>query len=168
MSKNKKVFLTNHSKVRFSERTNYQSNEQEQLATSAFRYGHEFAECTEPLSTFLKSISYDAGKYVAKIYKDNVYIFNNFCGHRLLTVYAVPEEYLPIDKYLIQKEELNRCMIALTDKKTNKISYWHEFGGLTDDICEALEFTNQVKATNYINNNQEIDSYKDTHEIEIF
>lgn len=168
MSKKVKVYLTDHSKVRFDERTNISAASRTDVATAAFKKGYEFAEFKEPLATFLKSISYDDGKYVAKIYKEYVYIFNNYHGHRLLTVYSIPEEYLPVEKYLIPENELESCMIALTSKKDGKILFWSECSAPTDDICEALEFKTQIRAQNYINNNKELDLYKDKYEIEIF
>lgn len=93
MSKNTKVYLTRHSSVRFDERTDYVPAERQALANKAFKKGYEFSQFNAPLSDFLKSISFDGGKYVAKILDDYVYIFNNANGHRLLTVYKVPEEY---------------------------------------------------------------------------
>jgi len=168
MKKKKKVFLTNHSKIRFDERTDYPSGITTELATKAFNVGYVFSQFKAPLSDFLKSISYDSGKYVAKIYNNYVYIFNNCNGHRLLTVYAVPEDYLPVEQYLVSMSELGRCVIVLTNKHTSQQVYWNEFGGLTEDIDEALEFTSQIKAINYMNNNLALDNYRDTYDITLF
>lgn len=165
---NTKVYLTRHSQNRFDERTDFVTAERQKLANKAFNSGHIFSCFKEPVYSYLKSISYDDGKYVAKVFEDYVYIFNNCNGHRLLTVYKVPEEYLPVDQYLIAKDELKRCGILLVSKAGNETYYWSEYGTLTKDIDLMLEFTSQIKANNYINNNNALDNYKDDYDIRLF
>ena len=161
---NEKIYLTTHSKLRFKQRTDLQTiDNQEQNAEAAFKNGYGFAQFKEPIFSFLKDLGYDSGgRYVPKIYNDCVYIFNNIGGHRLLTVYKVPEEYLPIEEYLIRDDELQKCIIMLTHKDTGEKFYGNGWG-IADDIDEALEFTSQIKANNFINNNNQIKELKDDY-----
>ena len=165
MKKQVVVHLTTHSKNRFNERTEYAYEEYEQLALKAFKHGYEFSRFKEPFATCLAGLCHQGGRYLAKVYDNHIYIFNNAYGHRLLTIYPVPDEYLPIEQYLYPKAETARCIIALVDKETNEQYYWGEYGGLTKDIDEVLEFRTQVQATNYLNNNYELDSYKDFYDL---
>ena len=59
------------------------------------------------------------------------------------------DEYLPVDQYLIPKETLGRCMIVLTSQDGQKF-YWHECGGLTTDIEEALEYIKTLDFPSFI------------------
>jgi len=163
----KDVKLTKHSKDRFNQRTDFNETVRQQNAKKAFRSGYEFSNFVDPVYSFLKGICYESGRYVAKIYKDYIYIFNNENGHRLLTVYKVPDQYLPLDKYLIKNEELARCWIALENKATGELSYWSECGGIAENLEDILEFRNQIAAENYINNNMELKKYRKDYKITV-
>lgn len=161
----KKVYLTRHSKVRYDERTDIHDG-QEANAQVAFNKGLEFSNFIDPVKSFLNEKSGSDGRYVAKIYEGNVYVFENRLGHRLLTVYKVPEEYLPIDKYLLKSEDMGEAVIVLTDKETDEYFFWNE-DEPTDSILDALIFNNQVKAANYLKNNRELQELMDNYNIEV-
>lgn len=56
----------------------------------------------------------------------------------------------------------------LESKTSDEYYYWAVNGGLTKDLDEVLEFTSQVKANNYLNNNKELDNYRDNYDISLF
>lgn len=164
----KKIYLTTHSKERLQQRTDYSNAEYERRAATAFKKGYESTAFTGKLAEYLQSLCHNQGAYVAKIYDDVIYIFNNYCGHRLLTAYKVPEEYLPIDAFFVKRKTLSRCNIILEDRETGKIYYWSEYNDLTEDIEEAAEFSSQPKAKNFINNNGSLQNYIDKYEIIVY
>ena len=163
-----KIYLTNHSKDRLQQRTDYDAAEYEKLANTAFKKGYGATDFTGKLSDYIQSLCSMQGAYVAKVYDGVIYIFNNHLGHRLLTAYKVPEEYLPISKFLIDSKSLCRCNIILEDKKTKESFYWSVYNDLTEDINDAAEFNNQPKARNFINNNGSLQAYKDRYEIIVY
>ena len=167
MSKNKKVFLTNHSKERFGERTGYDPSQYSKIASTAFKKGLGFSRFNGAMSDFLKALNFGDGRYVAKVYDGKVFIFNNSFGHRLLTVYSVPAELLPVDQYVIPQEELTPCCIILLDKNGCDDYYWSEFGP-TKNLEDAVEFKSKVKANNYITNNRDLSKYLNDYNIELF
>lgn len=163
---NKKVYLTRHSKIRGEQRL--AGGVSADKAAKAFKKGKEFSSFKGELSEYIRQKCSDNGRYVAKVYDDALYIFENRLGCRLLTVYKLPEELLPIEKYLIENDELEPKCIMLTDKLTGKIAYLTEFGEITEDICEAVEFKNQKKAANYLANNRRLQELRAQYEIGLF
>lgn len=164
----KDLYLTTHSKVRFNERSDYDYNQQISHATKAFKEGLEFSRFKEPFNSYLKELGYESnGRYVPKVYHQYVYIFENRCGHRLITLYPVPEEYQPCEQYQISKEDHRLTYIVLTNKDNGKIYYWSDCG-IVDNIQEAIEFNNQVKASNYLNNNGQLNDLSYDYDIELY
>lgn len=163
-----KIYLTNHSKKRLQQRTDYNVAEYEKLANIAFRKGYEAMDFVGELSDYIQSLCSKQGAYVAKVYNGVIYIFNNYLGHRLLTVYKVPEEYLPTNKFLIDSKSLCRCNIILEDRETKESFYWSMDNDLTEDIDCAAEFSSQPKARNFINNNGSLQAYQDRYEIIVY
>lgn len=163
-----KSTLTKHAKVRFEERSSYNKTEQQNNADHALNRGYDCCCFKDPLFTFLRdriNCTLNGAK-VAKVYNDYVYIFSNI-GHKLITVYKLPEEYLPADQYLIPQTDLESCLIFLENKKTGKIVYWGE-SGITEDIAEAIEFKTQIKANRYLLNNVTLGKLSVEYHITVF
>lgn len=162
----KKAYVTRHASIRGEQRMERGLTQYE--VDSAFKSGKEYSDFEGELSEFLKSKSFGFGHYVAKAYDGMIYIFENKLGHRLITVYKIPEEFLPIDRFLIKDEDLEPKCIMLTDKRTQEVSYIGPNGVLTKDIVDAIEFRSQKKAIRYIENNNRLQCLSSEYDITMF
>lgn len=161
-----KLYLTQHSKVRAAQRFSADNVLTEAKAKKAFKYGKEFTYFIGKLYNYLKEkqdIKHN-GHVILKVFDDYVWIFQNGYGHRLVTVYKLPEEFLPVDDFI--DSERNPAIITLTNKKTGLTYYWGTEGmvpGLYDETI--IDFTSRVKAKNYIANNAELQRLAENYEL---
>lgn len=161
----KKAYVTKHAAMRGEQRLGGVSQTDANLAFCSGLDAHEFKG---ELSRFLLEKSSGAGHYVAKVRGDAVYIFENKLGHRLITVYRIPEEYLPIERFKIKEEELGPRCIMLSDKRTGATMYLRADGSLTEDIADAVEFRSQKQAARYVANNAKIQSLLEDYDFAMF
>lgn len=163
-----KIYSTEHAKERALQRLADGRALTATLTRAAFGQGKEFSQFKGALHDYLRSKISGDGHYVAKVYEDYVWVFENKYGHRLITVYKLPEEYCPSSSFLIAQADYEPKCILLTNKKTGDIRYWSATMGMTDDICEALEFNNQIKAANYLANDKALRMYSTDWYIDLF
>lgn len=165
----KKIFITDHAKERFQQRTTISEKNYQWYTDEAFKHDLESAEFTGTLKSYLESLCHDQGQFVAKVFHNIIFIFNNNCGHRLVTVYPLPDEYKKLDDFKLHSNELFPCKIKLIHKETGQEYYWGKYNrfAFDDDIDDIATFKNQVSANGYIKNNNALDSYLDYYDIEL-
>lgn len=164
----KHVAITDHAKERLAERTTISPKNYQWYVDEAFKNGSDYSEFKGDLKIYIEKLCHDQGQFIAKIYGKRIYIFNNDHGHRLLTLYDIPEEYSNLDKYKIHANEyITDCRIRLTEKKSGKEYYWSQYNRLTTDPEEMREFKNQISANKYIHNNYSLDYYLDDYILEV-
>lgn len=88
---------TNHSKKRASQRlgVSYKS-ERNQLFQNAMKYGHPPADFAGQFRSYLDNKTNNKKKIQVKVYDDTIYVYKN---KTIITVFPVPQMYLPIDNY---------------------------------------------------------------------
>lgn len=163
-----KIHSTKHAKERALQRLGDGRVLTAALTKAAFGQGKEFSQFKGALHSYLRSKISGDGHYVAKVYDDYVWVFENSYGHRLITVYKLPEECSPSSSFLVAPADYEPKCILLTNKKTGDVRYWSATKGMTDDICEALEFNNQIKAANYLANDKVLRGYSADWDIDLF
>ena len=92
--------ITHHARQRLNERVNL-TKKRTSIANIAYCKG------LTPLQyrgTFFQYLSTKKGK--VKVYHDYIYIFSK-ARKRLITVFPIPQKYLPVDKYKIPLEIIN-------------------------------------------------------------
>ena len=94
---------TNHGKKRVIERvdTNLKSST---LVHNASQYGKSINEYKGKFKQYL--LSKDRPRNRIKIYNNNLFVFSKN-SKRLITVYPVPEKYIPLEKYEVAEEILS-------------------------------------------------------------
>ena len=148
--KNKKIYnrpITHHAKQRTLERTEMNLTELKQNSNFALKHGYKIRNFSGELYEYLNSKQLRGANYLIRVYENNIYIFDARLK-RLLTIYSIPEAYLPIDNYISQNG--SPCIILVSVDGHRE--YVGETG-LVDDIGVALEFRTVQKAQNYIKNN---------------
>lgn len=144
---------TSHSKQRAYERTELSTPELKQKTKQAYKSGIRLHALTGELYEYIRARQIDdGGHFVVRVFENNVYIFDAR-RQKLMTIYPVPEELLPIENYLSNSG--SPCLIFLTSPNNEK-TYVAEDCSFTDDIGLAIEFRTTQKATNYIKNNKNI------------
>ena len=95
-SKNMKV--SHHAKQRARERIDGPTNkyQKNQLFTKALQKGVPAKNYSGPFREYLNNKLNHKGTNI-KVYKNNIYVYNN---RVVLTVFPVPQMYLPVDDYL--------------------------------------------------------------------
>lgn len=152
MIRKKKIYnrpVTNHAKERTLQRTDISLADIKKQSENAYKHGYKIRKFTGDLYEYLLSKQIDGGLYVVRVYEDNIYVFDSVLK-RLLTIYPVPEEYLPVSNYF--SESASPCLIYIR-YPDGHYEYVVNNGSLTDDIGLATEFRTKQKATNYIKNN---------------
>ena len=88
--------------------------------------------------------------YILRVYEDNVYIFDAILK-RLLTIYPVPEEYLPVSSFFVS--DRCPCIIIASFPDGHSEYVCSDSTVLTGDIALATEFRTKQKAENFLRNN---------------
>lgn len=132
--------VTEHAKKRLEERTNIKKYEWNKSASSAYKKGYRISVFSEPFYSYLKGRQLAGDRTSVKVWNNNIYIFDNR-HQKLLTIYPVPEEFLPIKKFL--GEQKVPCVIFVNDS-------WYV----------PIEFKSRQSAINYIKNNRSLDGLK--------
>ena len=143
--------VTDHARQRITERTSLSLSRFKKKASYIFKHGYKLSRFIDPLYSYLCSKRIDGGFYDIRVWETYVFIYDTR-QKRLLTVYPVPEEYLPVDNFLVNSG--SPCILWLC--KDGVSCYVCEGDSLTDDIGEAIEFRTKQKAMNYIKNNNTI------------
>ena len=131
--------ITHHAYQRFSERTKFNSRQKNHNANQAYKHGYNISRFTGEFYEYLLTKQLDGDRTTVKILDTNIYIFDNR-QHKLITVYPVPVEFLPVNKFLETKPE--RCVIQFKNG---------EF--LTEgNSDEPIVFRSVQTANNYVKN----------------
>lgn len=145
--------ITHHAKERTLERTDYSIAELKSKSQHAYKYGYRIRAFSGELYDYLYSKQICGANYIVRVFENNIYIFDAQLK-RMITIYPVPEEYLPVENYLHTRG--SHCIILVSvDGHWEYVcegSYGRS-GFLTTDIAEATEFRTVQKAQNYIKNN---------------
>ena len=141
-----KKYISRHASNRMQQRTNFSANQKNHNINRAWQYGRKIDNYTDPFYSFLLTKQQEGNRTVVKIYEDNIYVFENK-RQRLITVYPVPEEYVPTKQFLGKQ----------------KGDYVIRVG---DDILPMF-FTSLQAAHNYIRNNLELCDNEDIEVIAI-
>lgn len=144
-----KIKLTNHSKQRYSERTEIKQINHD--AQAAYTRGYKIRHFTGDFAEFLLNRPINYGREQIRVYNGRIYVFNNH-NKILITVWNIPEQFSNYKSYLLKKE--SPCIIRYGDK------YVAESTELSEDIAEAILFKTETKARNYINNTKGLDFQK--------
>ena len=140
--------ITHHAKERTLERTSYSLSELKSKSQYAFKHGYKIRAFSGELYDYLYTKQIRGANYIVRVFENNIYIFDAKLK-RMLTIYPVPEEYLPVENYL--HIHGTPCIILVS--VNGHWEYVCETGFLTTDIAEATEFRTVQKAQNYIKNN---------------
>ena len=145
--------VTDHAKQRITERTDISLSDIKKLSKHIYKYGYRLSRFTGDLHTYINSKQIDGGHYSIRVFNNYIYIFDSELK-RLLTVYPIPEEYLPVSNYF--NTESSPCIIWV--RSPEGVSQYISEGVngsnmLTDDIGRAVEFHTKQKAINYVKNN---------------
>lgn len=150
--KNKKIYtrpITYHAKKRTLERTEMNLTELKHASENAYKYGYRIRAFTGELHEYLMSKQLRGANYLLRVYENNIYIFDARLK-RLLTIYSIPEKFLPVENYI--SCSASPCIILVSVD-----GHWEYVcegrNGLTTDIAEATEFRTKQKAENYLKNN---------------
>ena len=109
--------ISHHAKQRASERLDVNRKfERDKLFKRALRYGHPISEFAGDFENYLsgKKRARNTG---VKVYDGNVYIYRN---QTVITVFPVPEKYLPIEEHYasyIKNNPLLMKLYEVVDKK---------------------------------------------------
>ena len=91
--------ITKHARKRFCERTDFSPGQRNHDAKMAWKRGYKASQFGEPLYSYLFEKQMEGDRTSVKIWGENVYVFDNR-RKKLVTVYPVPEEFLPVKRYL--------------------------------------------------------------------
>lgn len=108
-----------------------------------YKYGHKIAEYNSPFYEYLLTKQLDGDHTSVIVYNNSIYIFDNR-QKRLLTVYPVPNEYLPTKQYLGALE--CRCAILFNDNYITE-----------GNSSEPIIFRTKQGAINYVKNSGWLD-----------
>lgn len=135
--------ITKHAYKRFSERTDFSPSQRNHNAKIAFKNGYRISDFDDPFYSYLFEKQLEGDKTSIKIWGENIYVFDNR-HKKLVTVYPVPEKFLPIKRFIITKPV--PCMIRVNDS-------WF----VSEDGENPTVFKSKQKANNYIKNNRDLD-----------
>ena len=135
--------ITKHAYKRFSERTDFTPNQRNHNANQAWKHGYKISQFDEPFYSYLFEKQLEGDKTSVKVWDENIYVFDNR-HKRLVTVYPVPEQFLPIKQYLSFKPV--PCVIKVNDL------YF-----ISEDGENPTIFKSKQSANNYIKNNHDLD-----------
>ena len=141
--------VTDHAKQRITERTDIPLSNAKRISDHVFKNGYKLRVFTGDLYDYLCSKRIDGGHYDIRVWEDYIYIYDTQ-QKRLLTVYPIPTEFLPISDYFNRSS--SPSIIWVRGFGTSQ--YVCEGDMLTDDIGLAVEFRTVQKAKNYIKNNR--------------
>ena len=141
--------VTDHAKQRITERTSIPLSEAKKIAKHVFKNGFKLRQFSGEFYDYLCGKRIDGGQYDIRVWEDMVYIYDTR-QKRLLTVYPIPTEFLPISDYFNRSS--SPSIIWVRGFGTSQ--YVCEGDMLTDDIGLAIEFGTVQKAKNYIKNNR--------------
>lgn len=125
---------TIHAKNRYSERTDVSKNSTKHNTKYAYKNGTPISKFTGDFYNYLFFKQRHNSRVSVKVYNNNVYIFDNI-NKKLITVYPVPEKFLPVEQYKIKQGQ--NCKIIVN-------------GCFTVPII----FNTRQAAHNYIRNNK--------------
>ena len=140
--------ITNHAKERTLERTDMTLVDVKKASAFAYKHGYKVRHFKGEFYEYLNSKQIRGSNFIIRVYENNVYIFDAHLK-RMLTIYPVPLEFLPVENWLC--EEGSPCIILVS--VDGHWEYVCEGGFLTNDIGSATEFRTVQKAENYIKNN---------------
>ena len=154
------IKTTFHAKIRYKERTNYSEEEIKKLADIAFKHGYRLRRFRGHFFHYLICRQKRGYGHSVRVYDNHVFIFDNV-SRLLLTVYPVPDWYLPVSRWFIDSEDESggRCFIKVTDSY-GEVSYIGMDQRLTDDIGLAMEFKSRSRANVFVKNNVYLKNYQ--------
>ena len=135
--------VTRHAYQRYSQRTELKTNQRTHDAKQAWKHGYKIGEFKDPFYTYLYEKQLSGDRTGIKVWGENIYVFDNR-HKRLLTVYPVPEEFLPIKNFL--GTDNFPCVIQING------DYF-----ATEDGENPIIFKSKQSANNYIKNNHDLD-----------
>lgn len=138
--------ITRHAYRRFSERTEFSAKQRNHNANQAWKCGYKIAQFMEPFYSYLNSKQLEGDRTSVKVFGENIYVFDNR-HKRLVTVYPVPEEFLPIKQYVCKPS--SPCVIKVNDS-------WY----VSEDGENPTVFKSIQSANNYVKNNHSLDGEK--------
>lgn len=141
--------VTDHAKQRISERTSLPLKNFKNVSSHIYKHGYRIRSFSGELYEYLNGKQLNGGQFAVRVYEDNIFIFDSEQG-RLLTVYPVPERFLPISRF---REVASAPCIIWVKGIDGSSQYVCECNMLTEDIGEAVEFRTRQKANNYVKNN---------------
>ena len=131
-----------------SERTNIRISDYKKTAKHAFKYGRKLSNFTGELYEYLLSKYVKSSHYSLRVYDNIIYIFDTLLG-RLITVYPIPIEFLPVSRFINYDSLPTLIAIRFPD---GHYEYVMEGKSLTREIELALEFRTKQSAINYYKN----------------
>lgn len=134
--------ISKHAYRRFSERTDYTPNQKNHEAKEALKCGKKISQFKEPFYTYLLHRQKPGERTSTLIYNEHLYVFDNY-NHKLITVYPVPNQFVPTKNFLGQ------------DKGRYIIKIGTDRNGLNLYVMDGeypLEFKTKQKAHNYVLN----------------
>lgn len=141
--KTKTMKITKHAYRRFGERTDFSPGQRNHDAKQAWKRGYGISQFGEPLYSYLFEKQREGDRTSVKAWWENIYVFDNR-HKRLVTVYPVPERFLPIKQYLSFKPI--PCVIELGGSRF-----------VSEDGETPTVFKSKQSANNYIKNNHDLD-----------
>lgn len=141
--------ITRHAYKRFFERTNFTAKQQSHSAKQAWKYGRKVAEFCDPFYSYLIDKQLSGDRTSVRIYDKNIYVFDNR-HQRLITVYPVPERFVPVKQFLAKGKQKTRCLILVRDETLGE--YF-----ISENGEEPTKFKSIQAANNYIKNNSNLD-----------
>lgn len=153
--KNNKIYsrpITHHAKERTLERTDYSIAELKNKSKTAFKHGYKIRSFSGELYDYLYTKQIRGANYIVRVFENNIYIFDAQLK-RMITIYPVPEEYLPVENYLHTHGSPCIILVSVDGHWEYVCEGTSETNFLTMDIALATEFRTIQKAQNYIKNN---------------
>ena len=138
--------ISRHASNRIQQRTEFSPSQKNHSINKAWQYGHKIDNYVDPFYSFLLTKQQEGNRTVVKIYEDTIYVFENK-RQRLITVYPVPEEYVPTKQFLGKQKG--------------------EYAIRAGDEIVPIIFTSLQAAHNYIRNNLKLCDNEDIEVIAI-
>lgn len=157
------LIISDHAKLRFQERTTLTKNEQHNITQNAYKHGHAISRFVEPFFTYLNERQLNGHYYSVRVYDRYIFVFDNQ-KKVLVTIYPIPDEYLPIENFLHEHSTPTIIMLVPKDKSLATL-FVMEGEKFTEDIAKALEFKNREKALNYIKNNYSLRAIEERYDL---
>ena len=147
-------YVTKHANRRISQRTDLDLTgvNSDDFYYAVYDQGFRLSRFEGDLYDYLLSKRIDGSALDIRVYKDNIFVIDTR-QKRIVTVYAVPENLLPVEAYFLSSA--TPCIIVIKNKDGTR-EYVAEDGSFVTDIALAMEFRTNQKAMNYRKNNRNI------------